>query len=225
VGRPRGVELRGAPPTSPQVIDPPPQVPIQARLGLLLGSRLLVRYPLPHHGQSEPVERIQRGGASERRHQQLRCLPTDLLARRLGRYQWRATEGLAVVPTAPGPATSCTVAGRSARVLDGADDLGREFGVGQKLVDECGENLLASYAGDSEAVGRCSLPDVEGSVCGGWEVDGASRSLGACWLIVCSMVDWLLGDRPLHGFLSEAREALGWRCVWVDVHCAPITFR
>jgi hypothetical protein len=34
------------------------------------------------------------------------------------------------------------------------------------------------------------------------------------------MVDWLLGDRPLHGFLSEAREALGWRCVWVDVHCA-----
>jgi hypothetical protein len=20
--------------------------------------------------------------------------------------------------------------------------------------------------------------------------------------------------------LSEAREALGWRCVWVDVHCA-----
>ncbi len=184
----------------------------------MLGSRLLVRYPLPHHGQSGPVKRIQRGGASERRHQQLRCLRTDLLARRLGRYQWRATEGLAVVPTAPGPATSCTVAGRSARVLDGADDLGREFGVGQKLVDECGENLLASYAGDSEAVGRCSLPDVEGSVCGGWEVDGASRSLGACWLIVCSMVDWLLGDRPLHGFLSEAREALGWRCVWVDVH-------
>jgi hypothetical protein len=171
------------------------------------------------------VERIQRGGASERRHQQLRCLPADLLARRLGRYQWRATEGLAVVPTAPGPATSCTVASRSARVLDGADDLGREFGVGQKLVDECGENLLASHTGESEAVGRFSLPDVEGSVCGGWEVDGASRSLGACWLIVCSMVDWPLGDRPLHGFLSEAREALGWRCVWVDVHCAPITFR
>lgn len=79
---------------------------------------------------------------------------------------------------------------------------------------------MAGHAGDSEAVGRLSLPDVEASVCGGWEVDGASRSLGACWLIVCSMVDWLLGDRPLHGFLSEAREALGWRCVWVDVHCA-----
>ena len=109
--------------------------------------------------------------------------------------------------------------------MNGAGDLSGEFGVGQKLVDECGENLLASHAGDSEAVGRFSLPDVEGSVCGGWEVDGASRSLGACWLIVCSMVDWLLGDRPLHGFLSEAREALGWRCVWVDVHCAPITFR
>jgi hypothetical protein len=112
------------------------------------------------------------------------------------------------------------VAGRSARVPDGPGDLGREFGVAQKLVDECREDLLAGHAGESEAVGRLSLPDVEGSVCGGWEVDGASRSLGACWLIVCSMVDCLLGDRPWHGFLSEAREALGRRCVWVDVHCA-----
>jgi hypothetical protein len=170
--------LRGAPPTSPQLIDPPPQVPIQARLGLLLGSRLLVRYPLPHRGQSEPSSAsnaavrpnaaISSCAASPRI-----CWPADSVD--ISGAQPKASQS----SPRPGPATSCTVAGRSARVLDGADDLGREFGVGQKLLDECGENLLASYAGDSEAVGRCSLPDVEGSVCGGWEVDGASRSLGA----------------------------------------------
>jgi hypothetical protein len=59
------------------------------------------------------------------------------------------------------------LAGWSARGLDGAGDLGCEFGVGQELVDECGEDFLSGHAGDSEAVGGFSLPDVEGAVCGG----------------------------------------------------------
>jgi hypothetical protein len=88
------------------------------------------------------------------------------------------------------------------------------------LVDEGGEDLLSGHPGDSQVVGGFSLPDVEGSVGAGREVDGSPGSLGTGWLVVCSMVDCLLGDHPLHGFLSEAREALGWRCVWVDVHCA-----
>jgi hypothetical protein len=32
------------------------------------------------------------------------------------------------------------------------------------LVDQCGENLLSGDAGAPEAIGRFSLPDVEGSV-------------------------------------------------------------
>jgi hypothetical protein len=51
--------------------------------------------------------------------------------------------------------------------LNGAGDLSGEFGVGQKLVDERGEDLLSRDAGDSEAVGRFSLPDVESSVLAG----------------------------------------------------------
>ena len=57
-----------------------PSSPDSSEAVALAGSRLLARYPLPHHGQSGPVERIQRGDASERRHQQLRCLPADFLA-------------------------------------------------------------------------------------------------------------------------------------------------
>ena len=97
------------------------------------------------------------------------------------------------------------LAGRSARGLDGAGDLGCEFGVDQKLVDECGEDFLSGHAGDSEAVGGLSLPDVEGAVCCGGEVDGASCSLGACGLVGCGLVDDSLGVG-----LSEAGEALGW---------------
>lgn len=84
-----------------------------------------------------------------------------------------------------------------------AGDLGREIGVDQKLVDKGGEELLSGHAGDSQAVGSFSLPDVEGSVCGGWEVDGASRSLGACWLIACSMVDCLWAIPRCTGFCGS----------------------
>jgi hypothetical protein len=100
------------------------------------------------------------------------------------------------------------LAGRSARGLDGAGDLGCEFGVDQKLVDECGEDFLSGHAGDSEAVGGLSLPDVEGAVCCGGEVDGTSCSLGTCGLVVCRWLDDSLGVG-----LSEAGEALGGCCV------------
>jgi hypothetical protein len=43
-------------------------------------SRVLVGYSLPQQGQSGPVERIQRGGASARGHHQFRCLPSDFLS-------------------------------------------------------------------------------------------------------------------------------------------------
>ena len=76
------------------------------------------------------------------------------------------------------------------------------------MVDECGEDLLSGHAGDSEAVGGLSLPDVERAVCCGWQVDGASCSLGTRWLVACRLLDDSLGFG-----LSEAGEALGWCCV------------
>jgi hypothetical protein len=76
------------------------------------------------------------------------------------------------------------------------------------LVDECGEDLLSGHAGDSQAVGGLSLPDVERAVCCGREIDGASCSLGARRRVACRWIDDSLGVR-----LSEAGEALGWRCV------------
>ena len=51
--------------------------------------------------------------------------------------------------------------------MDAAHDLGGEFGVGQQSVDERDKDLLSGDAGESEAVGGFSLPDVKGSVCGG----------------------------------------------------------
>ena len=121
--------------------------------------------------------------------------------------------------TAERPATHGDVAPRlriNARVhrlaesapgLDGPGDLGPELGVDQKLVDECGEDLLSGHAGDSQAVGGLSLPDVERAVCGGWQVDGTPCSLGAR-LLACR---WL--DESWRVRLSEARDALGWRRV------------
>lgn len=48
------------------------------------------------------------------------------------------------------------------------------------MVDESRENVLSGDAGDAESVGGFSLPDVEGSVLRGGEVDGSSRFRGAC---------------------------------------------
>lgn len=46
--------------------------------------------------------------------------------------------------------------------------------VGQQLVDQRGQDFLSGDASQAEAVGCLSLPDVEASVLGGREVDGAS---------------------------------------------------
>lgn len=81
------------------------------------------------------------------------------------------------------------------------------------MFDECGENLLPGNAGDAEAVGRFSLPDVEGSVCGGRQIDGPPDPLGAPRRVACRLVAWSVyrwDVHPLGGRLSEAGEALGW---------------
>ena len=56
------------------------------------------------------------------------------------------------------------------------------------MVDECGEDFLPGHAGDPQPIGRFSLPDVEGSVCGSRQVDGPSCPLGACPLVACGLV-------------------------------------
>lgn len=56
------------------------------------------------------------------------------------------------------------------------------------MVDECGEDLLSGHPGDSQAVGRFSLPNVEGPVCGGRQIDGSSRPLAAPRPIACGPV-------------------------------------
>jgi hypothetical protein len=53
---------------------------------------------------------------------------------------------------------------RSPSGLKGTNDLRGESGIAQQLVDERGEDVLPRDAGDSEAVGGFSLPDVESSV-------------------------------------------------------------
>jgi hypothetical protein len=63
--------------------------------------------------------------------------------------------------------TTVGVDPRSPSGLEVAGDLGGESGIAQQLVDECGEDVLSGDAGDSEAVGGFSLPDVEGSVLAG----------------------------------------------------------
>jgi hypothetical protein len=47
---------------------------------VVTSGHLPVRHSLPQQGQSGPVERIQRGGASERGHHQFRCPSSDFLS-------------------------------------------------------------------------------------------------------------------------------------------------
>ena len=47
------------------------------------------------------------------------------------------------------------------------------------MVDEGGEDILSGHPGDSQAVGGFTLPDVEGSVCAGREVNGSPGPLAA----------------------------------------------
>ena len=63
--------------------------------------------------------------------------------------------------------TTVAVDPRSPSGLEGAGDLGGESGIAQQLVDQCGEDVLSGDAGDSEAIGGFSLPDVESAVLAG----------------------------------------------------------
>src|ERR1700761_9798101 len=71
----------------------------------------------------------------------------------------------------------------SAPFPDTAVHLGRQLGIGQQQLDQRGNYLLSGDAGESEAVGGFSLPDVQGPVGGGGQVDGPSRSLATGWLV------------------------------------------
>lgn len=77
-------------------------------------------------------------------------------------------------------------------------DPGGEFAIRQQLVDQRGQHLLSGHAGETEAIGGISLPDVEGTVLGRREIDGASRFPAAC-----------LADGDAFGRRSGARER-GW---------------
>ena len=93
---------------------------------------------------------------------------------------------------------------RNSRVTAGrgcCGDVGAKPGVAQKLLDGCAKDLLSGDARESEAVSGFSLPDVEGSVCGGGQVDGSPCSLAACGLVEFLVVQ----------FLSDAAEAFGLR--------------
>jgi hypothetical protein len=88
---------------------------------------------------------------------------------------------------------------RNSRVTAGrgcCGDVGAKPGVAQKLLDECAKDLLSGDARESEAVSGFSLPDVEGSVCGGGEVHRPLCPLAACWMVE---------------FLTDVREAFAWR--------------
>ena len=67
----------------------------------------------------------------------------------------------------------------SAPFPDAPGYLGGQLRVRQQQLDERADDLLSGDAGESEPVGGFALPDIEGPVCGGGQVDGASRSLAA----------------------------------------------
>jgi hypothetical protein len=80
---------------------------------------------------------------------------------------------------------------RSAARLNGADDLAGQLGVGQKLVDQRGEDLLAGHPGHAQPVCGVSLPDVKGPMGGDGQVDGAAGALGTGGLVTNGLADWL----------------------------------
>ena len=82
------------------------------------------------------------------------------------------------------------------------------------MVDECDEDLLSGHPGDSQAVSGFALPDVEGSVCAGREVNGSPGSLAASRVLIArSWADCRLTERTLGGRLSQLVDALGGRRV------------
>ena len=79
--------------------------------------------------------------------------------------------------------------GRSAPFPDTPCHFGGQLRVGQQQLDERANNFLPGDAGESELVGGFSLPDIEGPVGGGGQVDGPSRALAAGWRLGFLMVE------------------------------------
>jgi hypothetical protein len=94
------------------------------------------------------------------------------------------------------------------------------------------KDLLSGDARESEALSGFSLPDVEGSVCGGGEVHGSSCPSAACWLVefltdvrqafdrrrTVGMRGWFGAERRGAGFHAAGGNLLfGWISVHQDI--------
>ena len=78
---------------------------------------------------------------------------------------------------------------RSAPFADAPRYFGGQLPVREKQLDERADDFLAGDSGEPQAVGRLSLPDVQGPVSGGGQVDGPSRALAAGWRLGFLMVE------------------------------------
>lgn len=68
---------------------------------------------------------------------------------------------------------------RSAPFADAPSYFGGQFPVLEKQLDERTDDFLPGDAGEPQAVGRVSLPDVQGPVGGRGQIDGPSGALAA----------------------------------------------
>jgi hypothetical protein len=90
---------------------------------------------------------------------------------------------------------------RSAPFADAPSYFGGQLPVLEKQLDERADDFLAGDSGEPQAVRRVSLPDVQGPVGGGRQIDGPSGALAARLWLGPLLVD----------VLPEAREAFGLR--------------
>jgi hypothetical protein len=69
----------------------------------------------------------------------------------------------------------------SASFADAPGHLSGEFPVLEEQLDQRGDYFLSGHSGVSEPVGSVALPNVEGSVGGGRQIDGAAGALAPRW--------------------------------------------
>jgi hypothetical protein len=82
---------------------------------------------------------------------------------------------------------------RSATFADAPGHLGGQFRVRQEQLDKRGNHFLSGHSGVSEPVGSVSLPNVEGAMGGGGQVDGATGALAPRWRLRLFAV-WVAPD-------------------------------
>jgi hypothetical protein len=68
---------------------------------------------------------------------------------------------------------------RSAPFADAPSYFGGQLPVPEKQLDERADDFLAGDSGEPQAIGRLSLPDVQGTVGGGGQIDGPPGALAA----------------------------------------------